>query len=61
VFKVIEQTAQDLINEIEREDKQEESLNLKAKQRTNEFKKMFYPIIALQERTDLNIKECVGK
>jgi hypothetical protein len=53
--------AQDILNEIEREDKQEEALNLKAKQRANEFKKMFYPIIALQEETDLNIKECVGK
>ena len=53
--------AQELINEIEREQKTEQEQNERAKQRANEFKQMFYKTIWLQEQTDLNFKECVGK
>lgn len=53
--------SQDLINEIEREQKTEQEQNKRAKQRANEFKQMFYPIIALQEETDLNLSGVVGK
>jgi hypothetical protein len=53
--------SQDLINEIERESKTEQEQNEKAKIRANEFKQMFYPVIALQEKTDLNLSGVVGK
>ena len=46
--------AQDLINEIEREQKNQ--IDIK------EFAlKKFYPIVWIQKQTDLNLKECVGK
>lgn len=53
------QNAQDLINEIEREHKQEEIQNLKAKQRANEFKQVFYKTLYDLEQADLNITKCL--
>ena len=54
-------TAQDFLNEIERESKTEQEQNERGKQRANEFKQMFYKNIWLQEQADLKFKECVGK
>jgi hypothetical protein len=53
--------AQDLINEIEREQTAEEEQNERGKQRANEFKQMFYKTLWNHEQADLNLSLVVGK
>jgi hypothetical protein len=52
---------QNLINEIEREQKTEKEQNERGKIRIKEFKQMFYKTLYDLETADKNLKECVGK
>lgn len=52
---------QDLINEIDIEQKIEKQQNEKAKIKVQEFKKRFYKTIWEQEQADLNLSLIVGK
>jgi hypothetical protein len=53
--------AQDLINEIEREQTQEQEQNERGKIRANEFKQMFYKTLWEQEQANLNLSLVVRK
>lgn len=53
--------ANDILNEIEREQTAEQEQNEKRKIRANEFKQMFYKTIWNQEQADLNLSGVVGK
>lgn len=53
--------AQDILNEIESEQKQENARQQESKTRQEEFKQMFYKNVWLQEQTERNLSEVVGK
>ena len=53
--------AQDILNEIEREESQEKARQQESKTRQEEFKQMFYKDIWNHEQADLNLSKVVGK